>query len=979
MLDVTLCLSSRFSLECAYVETSNRVSPLDLVTGMNSLAIDELYERYRQDKNSVDPQWAYFFAGFELAGRNGRGTSAATAPAEPPQPEESQPTAAISSPDLQIADLIHNYRELGHLIADLDPLGHNMTQHAFLDLAEFGLSEADLDRTVKPGNFRGPNCGTLRQLIQGLRSTYCGTFAVEYMDIRDPEQRTWLQEQMEPTLNKPALSKDDRKRILSRLVAAEDFELFLHKKFSTVKRFSNEGGDTLITLLDETVDFGSELGMDEMLIGMAHRGRLNVLTHILRKPYEMLLTEVKGRPTARAGGDGDVKYHLGYAHELITSKGKSVHLSMAANPSHLELIDPIIEGITRAKQNRKGDVLRDRTIPVLIHGDAAFTGQGIVAETLYLSELEAYRTGGTIHIIVNNQIGFTTNPSDGRFTRYPSDVAKAIQAPVFHVNADDPEACVHAARLAMAFRQHFKADVIIDLVCYRRRGHNEMDDASVTQPVMAREIAAHPTARQLYAKRLLAAGIVAQPEVDAMAKEIEAKLESALAYADSFKPSETPPPVHGPWKDFVKVTKDWSAKTGVDKVVLKDIARKCCTAPEGFNVHKTVARMYEQRLSSVESEAGINWGCGEMLAIGSLLNEGTWVRLTGQDVCRGTFSHRNAVLFDSQTGRPYVPLAQMAEGKSRFMIINTMLSELAVVGFEYGFASADPQALIMWEAQFGDFVNMCQPIIDQFISSAESKWGKFNGLVMLLPHGYEGQGPEHSHARLERFLQLAAEDNLQVCYPSTPAQYFHMLRRQIHRTYRRPLIVMSPKSMLRNPLAVSKLDDFAHGGFQDLLDEADPTIERSRVRRVLICSGKIYYELLAERIKQKITDVAIVRLEQIYPFPADRLTEISKTYRNEAEICWVQEEPRNNGVYPFIGAKLHYHWVGMKKLTYIGRKPSASPAAGSHEQHVAEQTEIINKALGIVQRPPTLAREGKAVDGPVIRHDIPMVAVKETK
>jgi len=971
------------------VDKSTPISPLDLVTGINSLAIDELYERYRKDHSSVDPQWGYFFAGFDLAESNGKCVEpTASTPSTAADPvalsEETlhaaEPAPATPAPDLQISDLIHNYRELGHLIANLDPLGHNMSRHAFLELAEFGLTEKDLDRPVHCGNFHVPGCKTLRELIAALRTTYCGTFAVEYMEIRDPEQRTWLQEQMEPTLNRPNLSTEERRRILSRLIAAEDFEVFLQKRFSTVKRFSNEGGDALITVLDETIETGAELGMEEMLLGMAHRGRLNVLTHILHKPYEMLLTEVKGRPTARMGGDGDVKYHLGYATEHTTVRGKKVHLSLAANPSHLELINPLIEGTTRAKQNRKGDTLRDRTIPLLMHGDAAFTGQGIVAETLYLSELEAYRTGGTIHIIINNQIGFTTNPSDSRFTRYPSDVAKAIQAPVFHVNADDPEACAHAARLAMGFRQRFKADVIIDLVCYRRRGHNELDDASITQPVMAREIAAHPTVRQLYAQRLLAEGVVTAEEVAAIGSQLQDKLERAMEYAEVFQPSDLPPPVYGPWKDFMKIPKDWSCPTGMDKTVLKEIARKCCNPPPGFNVHKTVARMYEQRLKSVETEQDINWGCGEMLALGSLLHEGTWVRLTGQDVCRGTFSHRHAVLYDTQTGRPYVPLSQVAEGKSRFMIINTMLAELSVLGFEYGFASADPHALVIWEAQFGDFVNMAQPIIDQFLSSSESKWGKFNGLVMQLPHGYEGQGPEHSHARLERFLQLAAEDNMQVCYPTTPAQYFHMLRRQMHRTYRRPLIVMSPKSMLRNSLAISTLDEFAAPGFQDLIDEIDPTIDHSRVRRVLLCCGKIYYELLAERMKQHITDIAIIRLEQIYPFPADLLTTISKTYRSGVDICWVQEEPRNNGVYPFIGAKLHYHWVGMKKLTYIGRKPSASPAAGSHSQHVAEQTEIISKALGSGARPVTTKpAEARPIEvqSMKIKQDLPVATAKE--
>ncbi len=848
------------------------LSPFDALSAGNSAFIECLYEDYRRDPNSVDPQWALFFAGFDLASPTAGPqppsptTTPTTAPATPapglaavpspippstapdraadlpwdrrpadqslPAPSAAPPSAALTAPDraadLQVADLIHSYRELGHLIANLDPLGHNITRHPLLDLSEFGLAPADLDRTVlAPPTLGGRRC-SLRELLAKLRATYCGTFAVEYMDIRDPEQRQWLQEQIEPTLNNPNLDSGTRKKLVERLIQAEDFELFLQRRFPTVKRFSNEGGDTLIPLLDELIDTGAHLGVEEILFGMAHRGRLNVLTHILRKPYEMMLSEVIGRPAVKTIGDGDVKYHLGYAHDYVTAAGKKVHLSLAANPSHLELIDPIVEGMCRAKQNRKGDLNRDRTLPVLIHGDAAFTGQGIVAETLNLSELEAYRTGGTIHLIINNQIGFTTNPSDGRFTRYPTDVAKTIQAPVFHVNADDPEAVVHAARLAMAFRQHFKADVIIDLVCYRRRGHNELDDASITQPVMAREIAAHPTVRELYAQRLLRAAVITQQELDSLAADLKQTLERALEYAQTYKPSDTPPPVHGPWANFTKLPKtyaDWQFHTGVDKNTLKDIARRLCSVPDGFAIHPTVAKMMDQRLDSVQREHDINWGTGEMLALGSLLNDGVWIRLTGQDVSRGTFSHRNAVWYDNRSGRAHVPLAAFAEGKSRFMIINTMLSEFGVLGFEYGFSSADPDALVIWEAQFGDFVNMAQPILDQFLSSAESKWAKYSGIVLLLPHGYDGQGPEHSHARLERFLQLCAEDNMQVCYPTTPAQIFHLLRRQALRPFRKPLVVMSPKSMFRHKLAVSTLDEFAAAGFQDLIDETDASIE----------------------------------------------------------------------------------------------------------------------------------------------------------
>jgi 2-oxoglutarate dehydrogenase E1 component len=966
-----------------------RVSPLAAVNAANAELIDSLYAQYQQNPDSVDPQWANFFAGFDIAGATSAPTQIARPATQPVHLNEAEEGALPPEErqDLQINDLIHNYRELGHLIANLDPLGHNMSHHQLLDLSEFDLQESDLDRQVRCGTFKGMKSPcTLRQLLTALRTTYCGTIAVEYMDIRDAEQRQWLQDAIEPNLNQPQLSTEDRTWLLERLIAAEDFEKFLHRRFPTVKRFSNEGGDTLNNVLDEVIEGGARLGMDEILIGMAHRGRLNVLTHILHKPYEMIMSEVLGRPTFKTAGDGDVKYHLGYAYDHTTRDGNKIHLSLAANPSHLEIVDPIVEGICRAKQNRKGDIHRSRTAPLLIHGDAAFTGQGIVAETLYLSELEAYRTGGTIHIIVNNQVGFTTNPSDGRFTRYPSDVAKAIQAPVFHVNADDPEACVQAARLATGFRQKFQADVIIDLVCYRRRGHNELDDASVTQPVMAREIENHPTVRTIYEKKLIDAGVVSADKAAAIANDIKSKLEAALNYAQTFKPSDTPPPIHGPWKDFAKPSKDWSAQTGVSKEKLRDFAKKLCTVPAGFNVHPTVTKMYQQRLASVENEKGINWGGGEMLALASLIDEGFWVRLTGQDVSRGTFSHRNAVWFDHQTGRPYVPLAAFAGDSGRFMIINSMLSELAVVGFEYGFSSADPMSLVMWEAQFGDFVNMCQPIIDQYISSSESKWGKFNGMVMLLPHGYEGQGPEHSHARLERFLQLCAEDNMQVCYPTTPAQYFHLLRRQMHRSYRRPLIVMTPKSMLRNPLVVSTLDDFAAPQFQDWIDEIDP-IDKSKVKRVLVCSGKIYWELYAERAKQNIKDVAIIRLEQIYPFNAERLTAISKQYKPDVDVVWVQEEPRNNGVYPFIGAKLHYHWVGMKKLTYIGRKPSASPAAGSHDQHVAEQSDIVNRALKI-SKSTGGSNDGASTPngtGPIesrpmeIRNDVPVALAKESK
>ncbi len=908
----------------------------DSVNAFNAEYIQYLHQRWRENPEAVDQQWQWFFRGFDLAGagRVEPGTLAGS-PVQAP-------------PDMQTSDLIHSYRELGHLIAKLDPLGHNPEEHPLLALEQFGLSPADLERTVNLGPFGNSGAGSLRDLLGLLRRTYCGTFAVEYMDIRDPAQRVFLQERMEPVLNQPRLEPAQAQRMMRRLIAAEEFELFLQRRHPTVKRFSIEGAETLITLLDELIARGAADGIDEIVIGMAHRGRLNVLAHILEKPYEMILAEVLDRPL-KISGDGDVKYHMGYACDHRTADGRTVHVSLAANPSHLEVIDPVVEGMVRAKQDRKGDARRQRVLPVLIHGDAAFTGQGIVAETLYLSELDAYRTGGTLHIIVNNQIGFTTAPTEGRFTRYPSDVVKAIQSPVFHVNGDDPEAVIHAVRLGVEFRQRFQADVIIDLVCYRRRGHNEMDDPTITQPVMCQEIARHPTVRQLYTQRLLQAGVVTQDQLDHMAQEVHERLEKAHEYAQTFKPSDSPPPTHGPWKNLMQVPRDladWRADTAIAADKLRKITAELCRFPDGFSVHPKVAQMYRQRLDGVNAGAGLDWGAAEMLALGSLLDEGIWVRLTGQDVCRGTFSHRNAVLYDAHTGRPFTPLAAYAEGRSRFAIINTMLSELAVVGFEYGYASADPETLVLWEAQFGDFVNMTQPIIDQFLVSAETKWRRYNGLVMLLPHGYEGSGPEHSHARLERFLQLAAEDNIQVCNPTTPAQYFHLLRRQMYRQFRKPLIVMTPKSLLRHKQAVSSLEEFTQGQFEEIIDER-PEIDRSRIRRVLFCSGKIYYELLTQRTKHRITDIAILRLEQVYPFHAQRLTEIAQTYPQGVEMVWVQEEPRNNGVYPFIGAKLHYHWPGMRKLTYIGRKPSSSPAAGSYERHMREQTQIIARALNL--------------------------------
>src|SRR5438034_483230 len=762
---------------------------IDSATLANKDYVAEQYRRYKADPRSVGEEWALFFAGFELgASGNGAAVGAATA-------------GAPSAPVIGVFDLVHSYRELGHLVADLNPLAPKPAGHPLLEPSEFGFGDEDLDRVVSCGGFRGCSRASIRDLIARLQATYCGTLGVEYMHIQDQEQRVWLQERMETTSSRPDLSPEDRLRVLDSLITAEGLEQFLQLRYPTAKRFSLEGSDSLVPLLHTLIEDAGMLGVEEMVFGMSHRGRINVLANVLRKPYEMIIAEFEGSLLAKeATGDGDVKYHLGYSRDHPTRAGRKVHLSLAANPSHLEAIDPIIEGMVRAKQQHLHDAEYARVVPVLMHGDASFTGQGVVAETLWLSELDGYRTGGTVHIIVNNQIGFTTPPEAYRFTPYPSDVAKIIQAPVFHVNGDDPEAAVQAARLAIGFRERFKKDVFIDLVCYRRHGHNELDDPTFTQPVMYKKIAAKRTPLTLYREQLVQAGAVAAEEAERRAREFRELLDDAQSYARDFMPRQPLFVFGGLWKGLGWAGDDWSARTAV--------------APE-------------------------------------------------------------------------------------------VLSENAVLGFELGMSLADPRRLVLWEAQFGDFINGAQVVVDQFLASSESKWQRMSGLVLLLPHGYEGQGPEHSSARLERFLQLCAEDNMQVCNLTTPAQYFHALRRQMHRSFRKPLVLMSPKSLLRHKLCVSPLEELTQGGFRTVIDdialggapEAGVTIERGGVRRILLCSGKIYYELLAGRRERAIDSVALVRVEQLYPFPAKELEAIFAAYPEARQVYWVQEEPWNRGAW----------------------------------------------------------------------------------
>jgi 2-oxoglutarate dehydrogenase E1 component len=912
------------------------VNFLDFIARANPDYVESLYRQYKEDPASVDERWALVFAGYEFASRNGGAL------------------AAEGEPALRVADLVDAYRNFGHLIADLDPLGHSPRAHPFLELERFGFGEDDLARTVSSGTFCGLAAVPLRELIEALRQTYCGTLGVELVDIRDREQRDWLVERMENSRNQPELAPQEHVRVLEQLIAAETFEQFLHTKYVGQKRFSLEGSESLIALLDTIIEEAGTSGVAEMVMGMPHRGRLNVLAHILRKPYEMILSEFEGVfLPAGIQGDGDVKYHLGYSRDHRTRGGKPIHISLSSNPSHLEAIDPVVEGIVRAKQGYLGDEERRGVVPVLMHGDASFTGQGIVYETLALSELRAFTTGGTIHIIVNNQIGFTTSPPEFRFTRYPSELASVIQAPVFHVNADDPEAAVQAGRLALAFRNQFRVDVFIDLVCYRRYGHNELDDPTFTQPVMYREIREHPTAVTRYAERLEKQGVVDAERVKQIREEVKGTLEDALSYARDFMPRQQVFALGGMWKGFQWAGSDWSADTRMPADRLVAAAEAMHRLPEDFTPHPRVKKLLDQRLEMVKGAKGIDWGCAETLAYASLLLEKIPVRLTGQDTGRGTFSHRHAILYDNENGREHVPLNNVGEGQAEIEVVNSPLSEVAVLGFEYGMSSADPRRLVIWEAQFGDFVNEAQVIIDQFISSAESKWQRMSGLVLLLPHGYEGQGPEHSSARLERFLQLSADQNMQVVNLTTPAQFFHALRRQMHRSFRKPLIVMTPKSLLRHPRAVSTLAALAEETFHPVLaDSAEPA--PSEVQRVLVCSGKIFYALEKERVERERREVAILRVEQLYPFPARELGELLRRYPATAEVRWVQEEPKNQGAWQFAAPLLRELLGEQRELRYIGRDEAASPATGSYKIHQAEEAAILDEAL---KRPRAAAAE----------------------
>ncbi len=898
--------------------------------------IEDQYQRWLSDPDQVDGTWKAFFEGYQLGAEQA-----------PTQGASGDNELEFARMQAAVTRLIIAYREIGHYLADLDPLKLQQRKltHELLDLKDFGLDEQDLDRTFY-NRLTAPPHATLRQLVSALRDTYCRTIGVEFMHIRDPKIRDWLIERMEPARNHPSFDLAKKRRILWKLNAAEMFESFLHNHYVGQKRFSLEGGEMLIPLLDTVIErAGGVYHQRDIVIGMPHRGRLNVLTNILDKPFGMIFSEFEGNAAKTVQGDGDVKYHLGFSSDRIYNNGHVLHISLTPNPSHLEAVNPVVEGRIRAKQRHYPNKDRSLGMPILIHGDAAFSGQGLVAETLNLSELTGYKTGGTVHIVVNNQIGFTTAPSEGRSTRYCTDMAKLIEVPIFHVNAEDPEAVVWVAEMALDFRQTFQKDVVIDMVCYRRHGHNEGDEPAFTQPIMYKKIKNRPTIKELYTEYLILRGDLSVDEAETIAETFREKLTGVYNEVHDAEVSPIPAPANfdAQWSGLQPHYNFDPVPTGVSYDKLKLIAEAVARVPEGFHRNPKLERIMTSRLKAVETNTPIDWAFAETLAIGSLLLEHYPVRLSGQDSRRGTFSQRHAVLVDWSTGETYTPLDHIAPDQAGLCIYNSSLSEAAVLGFDYGYSLEEPHMLIMWEAQFGDFSNGAQVIIDQFIASGESKWGRASGVVLLLPHGYEGQGPEHSSARMERFLQLCAEDNIQVVNCTTPAQYFHLLRRQQHRNFRKPLVIMTPKSLLRHRLAVSPVEDFESGRFLEVLDDAtiqDP----ENVRRIVLSSGKVYYDLLAEREKLGRTeDVALIRLEQLHPWPTYLLKPIISRYSAASEWVWAQEESQNNGGWTFAAPRLK-ETLGLD-FHYVGRDASASPATGSYHTHDREQNELVEAAL----------------------------------
>ncbi len=846
----------------------------------------------------------------------------------------------------RLSALTNAYRVRGHLFANLDPLQRSPKEAKELFLERYGLDHVEPDTVFSTGDLAGPSQATLAEIIQRLNDTYTRSIGVEYTFLEDSEARGWLQHQMESTCNRLELSRDEQVRILTKLTDAEIFEQFLHTKFIGAKRFSVEGAESIIPMLDLLVERGAELGVDEIVLGMAHRGRLNVMVNFMEMNVRDIFAGFDDDDPELNLGGGDVKYHLGYSLDRPTAAGTNVHITLTFNPSHLEFVNPVVEGRVRAKQDRRGDNERIHVLPLLIHGDAAFVGQGVVAETLNLSELQAYRTGGTIHVVINNQIGFTTVPEDSRCVRYCTDITRMLRCPVFHVNGEDPEAVAQVARLAVEYRQRFHRDVVIDLYCYRKYGHNEGDEPRFTQPIMYEAIDAKKTPREIYVDHLVSTGAIEPSLGDEIKAQRQSDLERALDESRTGDYNLVPLSMRGLWTPY-KGGKDRECEntsTGVPRDTLDKLLDSLTTVPDWFEPHPRLKRfVLDKQRKILESGKNVDWGTAENLAMASLLAEGTRVRLTGQDVRRATFSHRHAVIYDVRNGRRFTRLGHLAEDQAGLEIYDSPLSEAGVLGFEWGYSLDSPDGLVCWEAQFGDFANGAQVIIDQFISSSEDKWNRLSGLVLLLPHGFEGMGPEHSSARLERFLGLCAEDNMQVCNLTTPAQVFHCLRRQVVRPWRKPLVIMTPKSLLRHRLAISTMDELANGQFQRVI--GDPRAERDKVRRVILCSGKVYYDLLAERDERKAYDVALVRIEQLYPYRPEELQEVVSQFPENAEVVWVQEEPWNMGAWFYVRARLTRGLFGDRDIRCVARPESASPATGSKASHVYEQKRLLDDAL----------------------------------
>ncbi|PLS22067.1 2-oxoglutarate dehydrogenase E1 component [Neptunicoccus cionae] len=963
--------------------------------GHNAEYIEQLYARFTKDPAAVDAAWAEFFRSMDDPAKDVQAEAAGPSWARsdwPPQPNDEltaaldgqwgvDPSAnaekkitekaaeqgvAISETQVRQAVLdsvralmlIRAYRIVGHLAADLDPLNMRKTG----DLPElkpenYGFTEADMDRPIFLDNVLGLETATMREILEIVKRTYCGTFALQYMHISDAEQASWLKERIEGFGKEIHFTKEGRRAILQKMVEAEGFEKFLHVKYTGTKRFGLDGGESLIPAMEQIIKRGGALGVQDIIIGMPHRGRLNVLSNVMQKPFRAIFNEFQGgsfKPES-VDGSGDVKYHLGASSDREFD-GNSVHLSLTANPSHLEAVNPVVLGKARAKQEQLNDTERTKVLPILLHGDAAFAGQGVVAECFGLSGLKGHKTGGTIHIVVNNQIGFTTAPHNSRSSPYCTDIALMVEAPIFHVNGDDPEAVVHAAKVAIEFRQKFNKDVVIDIICYRRFGHNEGDEPMFTNPEMYTQIKKHKTTLAVYTERLVKDGLIPEGEIEDQKAAFQAYLNEEFEAGKTYKPNKADW-LDGRWSHLDKRGEDYQrGATSVDEDSLRKVGEALTTLPDGFNVHRTVSRLLEAKKEMFATGKNIDWATAEALAFGTLLREGYPVRLSGQDSTRGTFSQRHSGIIDQKTEERYLPLNHIADKQAKYEVIDSMLSEYAVLGYEYGYTLAEPNALTLWEAQFGDFANGAQIMFDQFISSGESKWLRMSGLVCLLPHGYEGQGPEHSSARLERFLTMCGGDNWIVANCTTPANYFHILRRQMHRTYRKPLILMTPKSLLRHKLAVSTLEEMAEGSsfHRVLWDDAQygnsetKLVDDAKIKRVVLCSGKVYYDLLEERDKRGIDDIYLLRLEQFYPFPAHSMvTELQRF--PDADFVWCQEEPKNQGAWSFVEPNIEWVLTRIEhkntRPSYVGRNASASPATGLASQHKAEQQALVNEAL----------------------------------